>query len=74
MSASASPRPPPKPLHWFIAHVIALTLLLGFWPTLRMAYPALFHAHANALFGWMIEAPRVRLAVPAPESIRAPTR
>lgn len=67
MSASAIPRRPPKPLHWFVAHSLALTLLLGFWPTPRAAYPALFHAHANALLA-RLEAPRVRLEAPAPES------
>ncbi len=59
MSASATTRPPPKPLHWFIAQSIALILLLGFWSTPRAAYPALFHTHANALFG-SLEAPHVR--------------
>jgi hypothetical protein len=46
-------------VHWFAAHSIALTLLIGFWPTPRAAYPALFHAQANVLFG-SLEAPRVR--------------
>ena len=50
----------PKPVHWFVAHAIALALLIGFWPTPRAAYPALFRAHANALFG-SLAAPRVRL-------------
>lgn len=67
MSASATPRPPPKPLPWFVAHTVALTLLLGFWPTPRAIYPALFHAHANALLA-SLEAPRVELAAPAPGS------
>jgi hypothetical protein len=53
-------QPPPKTAHWFVAHALALTLLIGFWPTPRAAYPALFHAHANALFG-SLEAPLVRL-------------
>jgi hypothetical protein len=57
MSASAIP-PPPKPLHWFLAQAIALTLLLGAWPAPRAAYPALFHAQANALFG-SLATPRV---------------
>src|SRR5258705_6525888 len=61
MSASAIPRPPPKPLHWFLAHAIALTLLLGLWPTPRAAYPELFHAQANALFG-SFETPRAHFA------------
>jgi len=63
MSASANPRLPPKPLHWFAAHAIALTLALGFWPTPRDAYPSLFHAHANALLAHL-EAPHVRLSGP----------
>ena len=67
MSASATARPRPKPVRWFVAHSIALALLIGFWPTPRAAYPALFHAHANALFRW-IGTPSVRLAAPSPES------
>jgi hypothetical protein len=46
-----------------------LTLAIGFWPTPRAAYPALFHAHANALFA-LAEAPHVRLA--APEATSGP--
>ena len=61
MIASVPTQPRPKPAHWFVAHAIALTLLIGFWPTPRAAYPALFHAHANALFG-CLAAPHVRLA------------
>jgi hypothetical protein len=61
MSASANPRLPPKPLFTFAAHAIALTLLIGYWPTLRHAYPALFHAHANALFA-LLEVPGVHFA------------
>ena len=68
MSASAT-RPRPKPGFWFAAHAIALTLLIGFWPTPRAAYPALFHAHANALLRYL-EWPYVRLAPPSPESGR----
>jgi hypothetical protein len=67
MSASANPHPS-RPLHWFIAHAIAWTLLLGLWPAPRAAYPALFHAHANALLA-AIEAPHVRLAAPGPGSL-----
>ena len=59
MIASVTAQPRPKPVHWFVAHAIALTLLIGFWPTPRAVYPALFHAHANALFG-SLEAPHVR--------------
>jgi len=51
----------------FIAQSIALTLLIGFWPTPRDAYPAAFHVHANALLG-CLDTPHVRLEVPAPES------
>lgn len=61
MIASVTTQPRPKPVHWFVAHAIALSLLIGFWPTPRAAYPALFHAHANALFG-RLAAPHVRLA------------
>jgi len=42
--------PTPKPIVVFALHAIALTLLIGFWPTPRNAYPAHFHARANALF------------------------
>jgi hypothetical protein len=59
MVASVTTRRP-KPVHWFVAHAIALALLIGFWPTPRAAYPALFRAHANALFG-SLATPRVRL-------------
>jgi hypothetical protein len=61
MTASFRTQPPPKPALWFVAHTVALTLLIGFWPTPRAVYPALFHAHANALFG-SLAAPHVRLA------------
>ena len=61
MIASVTTQPRPKPVHWFVAHAIALSLLIGFWPTPRAAYPALFHAHANALFG-LLAAPDVHLA------------
>jgi len=67
MSASASPRLP-KPLHWFVAQAIALTLLLGLWSAPREAYPAVFHAHANALLA-RLDAPHVRLAAPGPGSL-----
>jgi hypothetical protein len=67
MSASANPRPP-KPLHWFAAHAIALALLLGFWSAPRDAYPAIFHAHANALLAGLAT-PHVRLAAPGPDSL-----
>ncbi|HKA16649.1 MAG TPA: hypothetical protein VKH41_16630 [Myxococcota bacterium] len=62
-------RPRPKPVLWFAAHAIALTLLIGLWPTPRAAYPALFHAHANALLAHL-DAPRVRLGPPSRESGR----
>ena len=68
MSTSANPRRPPKPLHWFAAQAFALTLLLGVWPQPRTAYPALFHAHANALLA-ALETPHVRLATPGPGSL-----
>src|SRR5258707_6482199 len=69
MIASVTAQPRPKPILWFAAHAIALTLLIGFWPTPRAAYPALFHAHANALLRYL-ESPYVRLAPPSPESGR----
>src|SRR5262245_39422537 len=50
MTASERTRPRPKPAHWFALHSIALALVIGFWSAPRAAYPALFHAHANALF------------------------
>jgi len=66
MSASDTTRHPPKPVLVFVAQSIALTLLIGSWPTPRDAYPALFHLHANALLRSL--APQVRLDAPAPES------
>src|SRR5258706_4157306 len=57
----------PKPLHWFLVHALAWVLAIGLWPAPRVAYPALFHAHANALLAW-IEVPSVHLASPAPGS------
>jgi hypothetical protein len=50
MIASVTAQPRPKPVYGFAAHAIALSLLIGFWPTPRAVYPALFQAHANALF------------------------
>jgi hypothetical protein len=67
MIASATTQPRPKPVHWFVAHAIALSLLIGFWPTPRAAYPALFHAHASALFG-SVERPHVRIGLPGPQA------
>src|SRR5262245_58377396 len=49
MSANAAASPPPKPVLLFAAHALALTLLIGLWPTPRDAYPGVFHAHANPL-------------------------
>src|SRR5687768_4831711 len=65
--SSSGQRLPPKPVLVFVAQSIALTLLIGFWPTPRDVYPALFHAHANALFAWR-ESPRVQLAAPGARS------
>ena len=62
MSASANPRKP-ESLHRFAAHAIALAVLFGVWPAPRDAYPALFHAHANALLA-ALDTPHVRLAAP----------
>lgn len=61
MIASVLAQPRPKPVVWFAAQAIALSLLIGFWPTPRAVYPGLFHAHANALFE-RISATDVRLA------------
>jgi hypothetical protein len=63
MTGSAPPRFRPKPVVWFVAQAIALLLAIGFWPAPRAAYPALFHAHANALLTHL-EAPQVRLGAP----------
>ncbi|MGH7338229.1 MAG: hypothetical protein ACREI7_11650, partial [Myxococcota bacterium] len=60
MIASVTAQPRPKPVLWFAAHAIALSLLIGLWPTPRAAYPALFHVQANALFEHL-ESPDVRL-------------
>src|SRR5262249_11021201 len=42
-------------------------LLIGLWTTPRDRYPALFHAHANAVLGWF-GPPPARLETPAPDS------
>ena len=63
MSAPAL-HPQPKPVLLFAAHALALTLLIGLWPTPRAAYPGLFHAHANAL----LHGGEVRLEPPPAES------
>ena len=59
MSASKNP-PPPKPAAAFAVHALLVALLIGLWPAPRDAYPALFHAHANALFA-ALGAPELRL-------------
>lgn len=56
-----------KPVGLFALQALVLTLLIGFWPTPREAYPPLFHAHANALLAWT-GSPELRLEVPAPGS------
>jgi len=61
MIASAPAQLRPKPIHWFVAHAIALSLLLAWWPTPRAIYPALFQAHANAVLG-RLASPAVRFA------------
>lgn len=50
-----------------MAHAIVLTFLLAHWPTPRDAFPALFHAQANAVFA-ALPGPRVELRDPAPGS------
>jgi len=59
--------PEPKPIALFVVHAIVLTLLIGFWPTPRDAFPALFHAQANAVFA-LLPGPDVELRAPAPDS------
>lgn len=68
MSASATPQRPPSSRLRFAARALALTLLFGIWPAPRAAYPALFHAQANALLA-ALDAPHVRLAAPGPGSL-----
>ena len=65
--SDSSTRPRPKPVHWFAAQAIALGVLIGLWQAPRAAYPALFHAHANALLQW-IEQPYVRLGAPGADA------
>jgi hypothetical protein len=69
MSAEAQ-QLPPKPVLLFAAHALALTLLIGFWPTPRTAYPELFHAHANALLrGWDVQLDSPRESEPVPDTV-----
>ena len=63
MNDSREPRRP-KPTLWFVAHAAVLALAFGIWPVPRAAYPALFHAHANALLR-QVDAPSVQLGSPA---------
>jgi hypothetical protein len=59
----SSPTPTrPKSVVVFAAHALALTLLIGWWPTPRERAPALLHWSANAVFG----------AVGSPVRLRAP--
>ena len=67
MPDSATPRSRPKPVHRFAAQASAFLLAIALWPAPRAAYPAWFHAHANALLA-ALEAPHVRVAAPSPES------
>lgn len=48
MTSTASSSPP-KPVLLFAAHALVLALLIGFWPSVRDAYPELFRAGAAAL-------------------------
>lgn len=48
----SNPLPSPrKPVALFAAHALVLALLIGYWPSARAVYPALFRAQAGALFG-----------------------
>ena len=66
MNDSREPRRSKSAL-WFVAHAAALALAFGIWPSPRAAYPALFHAHANALLQ-QVDEPAVRLGSPAPDA------
>lgn len=64
MTPSAPSPTPSKPVVVFAAHALALTLLIGFWPTPRSLYPVGFHALGNALLG-RGEVPWARFIEPA---------
>ena len=66
MTHSSPSRIPPKPILLFLVQALALFFLIGHWPTPKDAYPALFQAHANAVFG-LLPDHTVELG-PAPES------
>lgn len=63
----SSPTPiRPKSVVVFAAHALALTLLIGWWPTPRERAPALLHHSANAAFE-LLGSP-VRLRAPGPDA------
>jgi hypothetical protein len=67
VTPSAPSPTPSKSVVVFAAHALALTLLIGFWPTPRSLYPAGFHALGNALLG-RGEVPWARFRAPAAET------
>jgi hypothetical protein len=56
-----------KPAHVFVAQAAALSLLLGFLPGMKLAYPAVFAAQGNFLFQWLGEQRHVRFLTLAPD-------
>jgi hypothetical protein len=56
----SNPPIPPKPIALFAAHALALALLVGWWPSARAVYPAVFRAQAAAVFGTG-DPPEIRL-------------
>jgi len=42
---------PPKPVLLFAVHALVLSLLIGYWPSARAAYPAFFRAGAQLVLG-----------------------
>ena len=67
MTPSAPSQSPSKPVVVFAVHALALTLLIGFWPTPRSLYPSGFHALGNALLG-RGEVPWARFREPIAEA------
>ena len=49
---STAARIQPRPVHVFALQALALTLLIGLWPTPKQLFPPLFHAHANDVFSF----------------------
>jgi len=67
VTPSAPSPTPSKPVVVFAAHALALTVLIGFWPTPKSLYPAGFHALGNALLG-RGEVPWARFRAPVAET------